>query len=124
MGNRSDECNGCIAKLQWKTLSRSLETLLPLWKPCYHYENITHILCNAHHMRELERVWEQDKQKWGKEMMKFLLDLNQEVNDAGGVLIEVLAKKRRERYRDILKEGERGCPPPIPPPEGQKKRGR
>ena len=46
------------------------------------------------------------------------------MNGAGGVLTEVLAKKRRERYRDILKEGERECPPPIPPPEGQKKRGR
>ena len=33
------------------------------WKPYYRYDCI-HALCNAHHLRELERAWEQDQQSW------------------------------------------------------------
>ncbi len=36
------------------------------WKP-YFKLNCQHVLCNAHHLRELERAWEQDKQEWAKE---------------------------------------------------------
>ena len=35
------------------------------WKP-YFKLGCLHALCNAHHLRELERAWEQDKQKWRK----------------------------------------------------------
>jgi transposase len=42
------------------------------WKPYYTYE-CTHSLCNAHHLRELTRAWEQDNQKWAKSM-KVLLE--------------------------------------------------
>jgi len=94
------------------------------WKPYYKYKKISHLLCNAHHLRELERVWEQEKQEWGKIMMNFLLELNQVVKDSGGMLKQILADKKRERYREILKEGEKECLPPKPPPDGKKKRGR
>ncbi|MBA6291381.1 transposase [Colwellia sp. MB3u-70] len=28
------------------------------WKPYYQYTQYQHALCNAHHIRELERAWE------------------------------------------------------------------
>jgi len=28
----------------------------------------SHALCTAHHLRELERAWEQDSQQWAKKM--------------------------------------------------------
>ncbi len=37
------------------------------WKPYYNYD-CTHSLCNAHHLRELQRAWEMDKQEWANEM--------------------------------------------------------
>ena len=36
------------------------------WKPYYRYEDCLHALCNSHHLRELTRAWEQDKQQWAK----------------------------------------------------------
>lgn len=35
------------------------------WKPYYRY-GCTHALCNAHHLRELTRAWEQDGQEWAQ----------------------------------------------------------
>jgi transposase len=61
-------------------------------KPYYRY-NCLHSLCNAHHLRELTRAYEQDGQVWAETMRLFLVTLNQ--------------------YRAILKEGEKESPAPI-----------
>lgn len=53
------------------------------WKPYYRYE-CNHALCNAHNLRELERIWEQDGEQWAKKMQKLLLDINEEVKGALG----------------------------------------
>ncbi|MCK5370879.1 MAG: IS66 family transposase [Cyclobacteriaceae bacterium] len=81
------------------------------WKPYYTYECV-HSLCNAHHLRELIRVWEQDKQKWAKRMKELLEEMNNAVNDAGGLLGSIESKKYRYKYRAILKKAEAECPPP------------
>jgi transposase len=81
------------------------------WKPYYTYD-CTHSLCNAHHLRELTSVWEQDNQKWAKRMKELLEEMNGAVNDAGGLLGSVESKKYRHKYRTILKKAEVECPPP------------
>ena len=81
------------------------------WKPYYHY-GCTHALCNAHHLRELERAWEQDQQQWAKEMQSLLIDIAKAVEDAGGCLSPDEAKRWRRRYRRLLKKAEAECPPP------------
>jgi len=91
------------------------------WKPYYRYD-FTHALCNAHHIRELTRVWEQDKQSWGLEVKRLLETINSEVNQAGGSLQKEQANDYRQRYRALLKKAENECPPPEKPP--QKQRGR
>ena len=35
-------------------------------KPYYTFDGCDHSLCNAHHLRELERTFEQDNQGWYK----------------------------------------------------------
>jgi len=55
------------------------------WKPYYQYKCL-HALCNAHHLRELEKVWEQDGQQWAKEMQALLIDIAKAVDEASGQL--------------------------------------
>ena len=81
------------------------------WKPYYHYR-CTHALCNAHHLRELERAFEQDNQSWAKDMQQLLLDLNEAVEAAGGALSAQDSQAWRLRYRALLREADNQCPPP------------
>ena len=43
------------------------------WKPYYTYTQCQHALCNAHHLRELERAYEQDGQQWAYAMQILLI---------------------------------------------------
>jgi len=90
------------------------------WKPYYKYD-CTHALCNAHHLRELTRAWEQDNQQWAKNMKNLLETINIKVNDAGDALDAQESQKYRLKYRALLKEAEIECPEPIRP---KGKRGR
>lgn len=92
------------------------------WKPYFHYD-CTHCLCNAHHLRELQRAWEQDGQNWAKEMQNLLEKINRKVTDAGGALNPEKSKYYRKKYRDLLAKAEIECPEPIKPKE-KGKRGR
>ena len=86
------------------------------WKPYYAYKLILHCLCNAHHLRELERVTEQDDYKWWETMKKFLINLNNIVEDSGWALTETEVKPYIEEYQKILKEADIECPWVEPPP--------
>lgn len=92
------------------------------WKPYYNYESL-HSLCNAHHLRELTRAYEQDGQVWAETMRVYLIELNQEVDEAGGILSQEKQNSYLLQYQRILKDGELESPPPIQP-EGKRKRGR
>ena len=79
------------------------------WKP-YFKLSCLHALCNAHHLRELERAWEQDNQRWAKNMQALLIEMNDATTQAGGCLDAPEAKRFISRYRNILTRGERECP--------------
>jgi len=81
-------------------------------KPYNRYTQATHALCNAHHLRELERAWEQDGQQWAQLMQQLLLDINAAVTKAGGCLESVASAYWRQRYRELLSRAEDECPPP------------
>lgn len=82
------------------------------WKPYYQYTGCEHALCNAHHLRELERAHEQDGQQWAKHMQELLNDILIDVRQQGGSLPAEQAKRYRERYRNLLSQAEIECPPP------------
>jgi transposase len=79
------------------------------WKPYFLYL-CTHVLCNAHHLRELQRAFEQDSQKWAKRMKKLLEEINLKVKEAGGKLSDKKIKQYQELYRRILKAADKECP--------------
>jgi transposase len=90
------------------------------WKTYYTYK-CTHALCNAHHLRELTRAEEDDKQKWAKDMKELLSKINEDVNKAGDILDESVASYYRVQYRKILEAASEECPEPTRK-EGQKGR--
>lgn len=80
------------------------------WKPYFKFECL-HALCNAHHLRELEYAWNEDKQKWAKRMQKLLLEMKERTEKSGGCLSDKAAKRFLKRYRRILAEADKECPP-------------
>lgn len=92
------------------------------WKPYYQYEGIIHVLCNAHHLRELERAIDDDKQAWAVALKALLLEIHDAVAAAGGRLPETTVAEYQEKYRQILKDGEAECP--KLPPKDLGKRGK
>ena len=92
------------------------------WKPYYRYK-CDHALCNAHHLRELNRAWEQDNQQWAKKMITLLQSINFDVKNSHGKFDQTKAIENRKKYRDLLCQAELECPAPEKPPD-KKKRGR
>lgn len=91
------------------------------WKPYFTYD-CTHALCNAHHLRELERAWEQDHQIWAQRMKTLLEEINVAVHTAGGQLTPEAAAAYRILYRQVCADAQSECPAPEPRHTG--KRGR
>ncbi len=89
------------------------------WKPYLKY-GCLYALCNAHHLRELQRSWEQDDQIWARDMRDLLKEINIAVDDAGGKLNPADSEKYRGKYRDLLEKAQLECPPPD---ESQRKKG-
>jgi transposase len=81
------------------------------WKPYYKYD-CTHALCNAHHIRELTRAWEQDDQQWAQRLQKLLEEIHKQVNESCGFLSRGDSEIYRQKYRSILTEAEKESPPP------------
>lgn len=98
------------------------------WKPYYHYTGCLHALCNAHHLRELERAYEQDKQQWAKAMQDLLLAILADVKAQADnqALSAEKAQHYTECYRNLLKQAQIECPPPdaarLPGQRGRVKR--
>lgn len=91
------------------------------WKPYFQF-NCLHALCNAHHIRELERAWEHDKQQWAKSMQNLLVEMSHAKDLASGALAENDVVAFVTRYRNILDNADVECPAPEKKTNG--KRGR
>jgi transposase len=83
---------------------------------------LPHSLCNAHHDRELNAIIESEPDhKWPIMMKDFLLQMNDKVNESGNYLSRKEYRRYRQRYRNILQQGEIESPPPRKDPKNPKK---
>jgi transposase len=96
------------------------------WKPYFKY-NCKHGLCNAHHLRELTFVHEEQGQVWARHMIDCLLDIKKAVDAAKSVTDSLSDEQIRafeSRYEKILKQGYVQNPLKNEPAPVKKKRGR
>lgn len=91
------------------------------WKPYLRY-GCEHGLCNAHHLRELTFLFEQQGQAWAKKMFDLLLEMNNFLDEQNNQLTPKQKEPWLKRFRQVLSEGWATNPLPKKPPK--KKRGR
>ena len=78
------------------------------WKP-YRADEVIHALCNAHHLRELQGVFERFDQDWADEMIGLLLDAKEAVEKAvaqGSTCLDATTVHSiRVRYGKLVAKG-------------------
>ena len=98
------------------------DCLAAYWK----FPNLSHALCNAHILRELKGIYENDpKQDWAEKLRSLLQEMSHVRNEAERVNASALspeaAQDFRTRYDAILEEAARAHPLPVRQP-GQRGR--
>jgi len=87
-----------------------------------------HAFCNAHHIRELTFVYEEEEKEWGKAMKTLLLDAKRQVTeacDSGRTSLEESVLNELEgRYDEIITQGLKSYDLGEQVAENNKKRGR
>lgn len=99
------------------------------WSSYAHY-SCRHALCNAHHLRELTALYEQDAQEWAGKMRSLLVAIKKQVErtkEQGHKRLSPLLEMRFEaQYRRLLQQGYAANPPPeaIAGKRGRRKQSR
>ncbi len=95
--------------------------------PSYLQYDCDHAFCNAHLLRELIFLWEEQNQTWAKTMIDHLLDIKTAVDTARGAglaaLPDIDLDRFHQSYLRIVDAGYVQNPVPEPPP-GPRRRGR
>lgn len=80
------------------------------WKSYFKYTDCNHALCNAHLLRELNGIIENNKQIWAEQMKSLLVTIKRSVDIAGGSLVPTEAAAYEFRYDEILDLGDKENP--------------
>lgn len=97
------------------------------WAAYFAYAQLRHVLCNGHHLRELEFLQERYPQGWETQLMTLLRDMKQQVENARKTQPALPAEQLgalERRYDALIEEGLRANPLVEANPAQPKKRGR
>jgi hypothetical protein len=93
------------------------------WISYYTYLECVHLLCNAHHLRELIYAAEQYGQVWPTKLIQCLLDIKIAVAEAANEGLSSLSEEQlkhfNEQYDEILAQGKAEIPI-LPAPKKKK----
>lgn len=98
------------------------------WATYFIYKSLAHALCNAHHLRDLTAIVENDQQQWAALMISFLLAAKQQVDTARDEGRTALPPDTIERIHQLydaivtLGLAENPLPEAKPPPGKRGKR--
>ena len=95
------------------------------WKAYFKFSCL-HVLCNAHHLRELLGIAEEDGQKWPNDMIDLLLEIKKTAKERRSIdswLDPAEVERFEVRYNQIIQMGLLENPSPKTP-DLPKKRGR
>jgi transposase len=91
------------------------------WSSYFSFDDLLHVLCNAHHLRELIHTHEQFGQTWAQMLIRCLIDAKHEVEQAKECGEKALSEERLDyyerRYDRILRNGRVELPVLIDPPK-------
>jgi len=92
--------------------------------PSYYRFDVSHALCNAHHLRELQFVVDSTGQQWAQDMMRLLVRMMRAVDASEhGVLSKHAVAAYRGQYWRLLDEGRRQNPETLTDPSRKHKKG-
>jgi transposase len=87
------------------------------WAPYWRYQHLTHALCGAHLLRELEAISDEPGQGWAAGMAELLVDVKlagDRARAAGRGRVDDQARARlRVRYQRLVSDGRAANPPPA-----------
>jgi hypothetical protein len=87
------------------------------WSPYWRYQHITHALCGAHLLRELEGLVDEPGQGWAPGMAELLVDVKlagDRARAAGLRQVDDDVRARlRVRYQRLVTDGQAANPPPA-----------
>jgi transposase len=81
------------------------------WGSYFGFAAMQHALCNAHLVRELNGIIENNQSQWGAQMKDLLLEMYQESECGQGVIANLAPFE--QRYEEILEAAEKEEPPPT-----------
>jgi len=70
------------------------------WKPYFTINDVLHVLCNAHHLRELKALIEIDEESWAQDMYTLLKEASYLENPSAGLQQEI-----SDKYDQIVTAG-------------------
>lgn len=79
------------------------------WESYFSFSQAQHAICNAHILRELTGLIENQQSKWGLKMKALLLEMYRASNYGKGVIEDI--KSYEQHYQEILGEAEIEEPP-------------